>query len=522
MKKKKTSFLKRIKIISVAFAVVMLAEAIEALPVFAGLSETVIDNSSFAESISNTHWNNAGADVSVENGKIIFPNESTEDTRLITQTLAKKTEGAKNIFSAEYSIRFKQLPQGEKFILGFSLNSIEALPGEAGNLEVAFQNSGGIKADVSVYDEDSKKQVLLQPVGIGAAIGSDVKVQVYATTDMNLSITVNQKVIFNGKAPIDLTGRIGFLQTGNCGAEVDTLNIVTSSYTISDGCNATEDFERGSMNANAFYSKHTTASGYYPAAIRVEDYNSNKVLMFRNSYVGYFSTLHQYSNFEFTFDIPYMLHTEIKNELGETIQPAHSAFAVVFGKEVYDGDGWGVSDAHSALIFNNSSVSSLKDENIKENFSKEEFCDMSKNEGYSVRVIVQDTYTSVALKPLEGDTWTELLSYKMGETPIGYVQIRPYGKANFAVDNVKIVNKDVGSAPKEVEFAEGGMPGVEDWVYEPMEVKYRPTKQAEQEVNWYLLAAIVTSVAILLIVACVFIKQRKRKIAIGGKEDEKA
>ena len=65
-------------------SVVLVGSNLFTLSVEAGSSAIVVDEESYQTELSSALWNNPDNDVAVENGTLIFPNESTDSTRLIT------------------------------------------------------------------------------------------------------------------------------------------------------------------------------------------------------------------------------------------------------------------------------------------------------------------------------------------------------------------------------------------------------------------------------------------------------
>lgn len=134
---------------------------------FAGASYKTIDSTSFQEKISSSDWNNPEEDVYSENNKLVFPQTSTADTKLITKTAVKVNEMLPNMFDADYRMQIQKLPAGEEFVLACGLSSIEGIIGSEGNVEVVLSNNGGIKAEVRAYETEGEAIQLLKPVSIG-------------------------------------------------------------------------------------------------------------------------------------------------------------------------------------------------------------------------------------------------------------------------------------------------------------------------------------------------------------------
>ena len=508
-------------ITATALAIVFVIAGVNynAFNVSAGSSDIVVDNTSFSEGLDTAKWNSVSGDILVENGQIVFPQNSTGNTRLITKLAATKSSRHEELFSADYQLSLNKLPAGEKFIVAFSLSSIEAYYEESGNVELVFENNNGVKASLVAYDEDGNAIILAEPQNYGVSGGSVVRISANAYVDQNLNIKVNGKSVYNEACPVELEGRIGFLQTGNCEVRISSVNIVSHKYDTPENTNIVEDFESGSINVNTLTSKMTSSCNYFPSGIQVEEYNGSNVLMFRNANMGYFGTKHQYSNFEATFDVPYMLHTSILRENGTILTPNHSAFIFAIGGESDEYSTFGYGTASDALVFNSTKVYSMRGEQPSAIFSDKNFYDKQSTDGYSVKIKVVDTMLSVSMKALDETEYQEILSYKMGNaTPIGYIHIWSNGQANFAIDNFKITNLDKDGQEVELDYQDGFVTGYEDWEYKPMEVVY--LEQSDKGFNWTMIIVYAAIVSVVIVVVGIVVSKMKGMSKKRGEANE--
>lgn len=541
----------RIKKLTVAaLGLVLVTTSIHLIPmdVSAGVSNIVVDNSSFAEELDSSKWHAPSADVLVKDGKLVFTTDSTGDTRLIATDLVSASEQSSTLFKTNYKMKFTTLPAGEKFVLGYSLGSVEAYYEEAGNLEVVFENKNGLKVSVVAYDEDGKAIALSTAQSVGASLGNSFTVSVHATTDNKVRITVNNKTVYNKKAPVDMGGRIGFLQSGGCAAEVSSVDIVSYKYDTPENPNITEDFERGTININALSSRNLNSCGYFPCGIQVEEYNGSNVLMFRNANVGGIATTHKYSNFEATFDVPYIQHENEVDEEGNIIKPANVSLAFVIGSETYEytnGENQDWIYAPDSVLFDSNGVFSYKHVNDGAFADLTRFYKKGTTQGYSIKISVIDTIVTVSMKSLNAKKYEQVMSYKIGNaTPTGYLQISSTGRSNFAIDNLKIVNKDKDAKIIKVDYKSGKATNIDDWVYEPMEVKYRDgetitgteTDEATDEdkqtgvltstqrkldnAPWFYLIAGAGVVSILIVVVSLIVVKKRRVGKEGDTHEE--
>lgn len=504
------NMLKKVSVLGLAIVIAIASNGIDTMEVSAGSSDIIIDKTSFAEELDATVWNNPSAELTVKNGKILFPKDSTGETRLITANPIKVSEYHEEFLKTEYTLKLKTLPKGEKFIVAFGLTTLESYYGEAGNLELVFENNGGLKVGLIAYDEEGTEKKLTDVRSVGASLGQNIYIKVSVTADMKTNIRVNNKILYDEKVPMDLEGRVGFLQSGNCVAEISDIHIMSHSYEAPENTNISEDFEQGTLNVNTVTSQMLSSCGYYPSAIQVEKYNGNHVLMFCNAGAGYFGTLYQYSNFEVTFDVPYILYQSELREDGTIQKPMSTGIVVAIADESPDYKETGYKTAADAIVFGADSLYNLKGTQVPVSFADKHFSDKEKNEGYSVKLSVIDTIVTIAMKALKDTKYQEIYSYKIGNaTPTGYVHIWSMGQANFAIDNFAIVNKDIKGNTIDVDYQSGKMTGTEDYVYEPAEDVYLEADE-ETGFHWGMLMVYAAIAGIIVYGACLIVAKGKK------------
>lgn len=496
-----------------AMALVLMVSAVptNVLQVSAGSENVVIDNTSFAEELDKTKWNAPGGDILVEGGKLIMGADSTEDTRLITRKAMKNTEIYKDIFNADFSIKLNKLPENQKFIIAFSLNRAESYFEEDGNVELVFENKQGVKVSLRAFDEDGKEQVLAAAQSCGVAVGKTFSVSIAATKEEDIKVAVNNKAIYNGASPVEPDGRIGFLQTGGCAAEIQKVKIVSYNYFRPENMNVEEDFENNAINVNAMTVYTARTTGQFPAGILIEDWNGSKVLRFRNMYYGIFGTKYQYSNFEVSFDVPMVRRKALADENGILLESATSVFALSIASVTDQCVANGFYKSADAIIFNGTKVSSLKNGHLTELADKGYF-DPNTTEGFSVKLSVIDTVVTLWIKALDSDKYDMIMQYSLGDaTPQGYFQICAHESSNFAIDNFKLVNKDEKANVLDLGYKEPNKIEGKDWVYEPEKVVYRDDATEDAGFNWAMLPVYAGIVAVVTVGTCAIIKAAKKK-----------
>lgn len=454
------------------------------LLVDAGVSEFVVDNSSFEKELNESKWTAPNNDITVKAGKLVFPTTSTGETRLITNKAIKLNEYWDELFRTEYTMTIQSMPSGKQFMAAFALSDIEAYSGEKGNVELVFQNNNGLKVGLVAYKEDGKKTTLASMQSLGASVGQELTVSAKASKDMKFTILVNGKTIYDAVCPVALTGRMGFLQTGSCGVEISKLNIVSYQYDRPENVNFSEDFEKGTMNIKALTSLMNLGNGSFPTKLAIEDYNGSKVLMWQNVAMGYIGTMYEYSNFEMTFDVPYILHKNVYRKDGTILTKKNEGFVISIGDDNADYEASSYEIAGDSILFTSSYVQRLKGDKVKADFSDKAYYDVATNDGYSVKLKVVDKMATVYMKSIGAKKYDEILNYKIGDiTPSGFIHIWAYGSGNFALDNISVTNLDKEANLVKLEYEAGYMKGTEDWVYEPEKVIYRDGSTPDESTN---------------------------------------
>lgn len=520
-KRRKKQSLNLIKAMAIAIAIAVAAGGFSTTDVMAGSSDVIVDSNSFAKELDTSKWNSPNADVIVKNGKIIFGADSNGNTRLIAKRAAKVCVQFETLVDVACTLDINKIPNGQKFIMAFGLTSTESYYGEAGNLELVFENKNGLVASIRYYDESGKETSLVKAQSIGVGLDQSFEIKVNVTKDMKLKVVVNKKSLYNGKSPVDLEGRVGFLQTGSCQAEISSINILSHEYDTPENVNIVEDFESGSMNINTLTSKMLNSCLHYPAGVAVEKYDDGHVLMWRNANLAYFGTLYKYSNFEVTFDVPYMLHSNITREDGTVKIPAHLKFVVAFGDEAKDYDDYGYTTSAEGIAFGSGDISSLKENFEPVYFNGNDFYDKDLNEGYSVKVTMVDTIVTVEIKALDATEYTELISYKIGNaTPQGYIHIWSTGQANFALDNFCVRNLDQDAKTVEVDYQEKVLENIKDWVYEPTEAQYLQTEAEDESLISPLLLVYAVGAGMVIILLSLLVARLHKTPKKEEKIDE--
>lgn len=487
--------------------------------VSAGASDNIINNDSFANELDATIWNAPNGDIYAKNGIIIFDENTADGTRLIAGKAIKVSKYNNELFKAEYALTLKKLSNDSKFLVLFGMNNTESEYSEDGNIALAFEESTGLKVSLVAYDDSGKAAVLAGPISVGN-LGEKITVSAFAKTDNNLEVKVKGKRIFNGAVTPDLAGRMGFAVTGAVQAEINKVDILSHRYDNPENANITENFESGTMNINVLQSCMLSSDGYSPASLTVQDYNGNKVLMFKNVGTGYVATTYQYSNFEISFDMPYAQFRSHIYDDATAIDRENMGLVLSFGDETAESDSLKYDSSPEAIVFANTSIRRLKyaETTVDLREKAPNFYSAQDNLGYSVKVRVADGNVCVYAKAISDAEYTQMLSYNLNRvTPLGYIHLWSNESANVAIDNLKIINLDNNPNLLELEYKEGFISDEPDWDYKPFPVEYVKNEEQSKQggVNWLLLAIIEAAVGVAAAAGSILIVRLKRKSKRG-------
>lgn len=484
----------------------------------AGFSQNVLNSSM----LDDSNWSNPEEDVYVEEGTIVFPETSTEYSRYITRTPVRLDKSFANLVKLSSSITFSQFPSGKNFVIAFGLSSIEGIVGEAKNVEVTFHNEGGIKVGVTAYDESGTAVVVASPKSCSMSLNREAKIDIAITTDSKITVAVNGSNVCSGTLPVSGEGRVGFMQTGEVAADIKNLELVHYKYDRPENTNVFEDFEKGTMDVSKLTAKAVSVRSYFPRGQIVEEYNGSQVMMFRNIAQAYIGTLYQYSNFEMTFDVPYILTESIYDEEGNLQTPGQNSFTVAIGNEQADWDTWGWESAQEAIVFDKNAIYSQNhQEEVKYEYKENEKNYLTDhNGGCSIKIHVFDSTVTVGMKWMNEDTYKTVLAYELSTgTPYGYIQIWSTETGHFAVDNLKIENLDDNPNLIETEYKSGKWEEAQDVQYEPMKRVYSDNAQSQGNMfSWYLLIPITATIGLVTmatVAVVVHVKSKKKEAKVN-------
>lgn len=467
-----------------------------------------------------TSWYDPNDELEVQNGKLIIPDNSTADTRIITKSFATLDSMCEIVAEVSCNVEFTKLPEGKKFIIALGLSSIESYSGDAKNIEVEFTNQNGVSVGVAAYEKSGEATIVAAPTKCTAGIGSKMAVKVVLKSNQQISVFVNESEIVNGTVPVSGEGRVGLIQTGECGAVVSDLIVKYTQYDTPENTDFTETFEEGIYNNNLFTMKFAEGPRK-PSYMAVEEYNGSKVLLYRNTGLCYLGTKHMYSNFELTFDIPYFERQVEKDENGNIVK-APSMFAVSMGDAAQDFAAWEYTGSTDLVLFLAENVYSYNHTPAKFDvaYSNMGFFDKTTDEGFSVQMKMVDGHFTLGMKALDDENFKTIAEADYDNFMTGYIKLWTTGDGNVAIDNVKIKNLDENPNLIEVPF-EPAVIEVSDFEYEEPELVFSPDTNEEsgegaqlqgQTIAIYTVAGCGIVFAVSAVVMFVLIQRKKKEM----------
>lgn len=511
------------------------------IPAEAGEKTFASDLLTASGELNNTDWNSTDTNIAVQNGKVVIPAKtSTENTKFISKNVAVAHEALENVITVDGSFSITNLPKNQKLVFALGLGSIEAALEEVGNVEIAFVNNGGIYATVTAYTADGAETVLGK-TRCNIAPNSEFGLTASITGEQLLTVKINGTTLCQKKINVAGSGRFGIMQTGSCGATVSQCHIEACKYDTPQNMDIAEDFEDGEWNAKLLNAQLFGNNKLGTGVMQIEDYNGSRVLMVRNAGTtsangtsSYLTTMYKYSNFEISFDVPYFLRNKIFNEEGVQTGKPCTGLYIAFGVEqtryntVLDTTKYN-SDA--IVIGANEVTSLLVNKDLKVDLAPFNLYKEGSNEGFSVKFSLIDGQGTLQMKSLTGSEWKTIFTQDYNKVfREGYVALWTVASGDYALDNLKIINKDVSPNLTTVDYTSSVITAEDyDISQEDTTLVFRDGKDGAEDKKTSIfadgnvtLAVIITVVSVFLVggVIVVLILAKKKKQKRGGSGDE--
>ena len=468
---------------------------------YAGMSDvTVASDASFQGDIGKSFWYYTDG-VKGESDSIVFEADSNSSSRILSRT---KTEnvgkyGRKIAVEADITLNISRLAENETFMIGFGNRSAAARLGGADSTTVYFVNSkNALLCGVFKTDSEKKRIDIAQGrVFPENMFGKNVSLQIQIGSEGSIAVKANgASICSDSSADAYFVGYFGFGQSSSSQTKISHCSVKSGAYdTPETPIASTADFTKDEFNINEW---HTVMSpGYFaPSTMNV----SGGALNFVNTGQSSICSKHVYSNFEFTFDMPYLQAKTEYGENGNIIKPHSYWWGISFGCPSYEGwAGNMVTNAHS-IGFQPSTGYDATAEDILTNVSYEQYGSFvtsnqlsgkynlwdPANEGkiFNFKLSVIDGKMFLSVKYSAEEEWSKIIEAEIGYTPLGYVGILAIGHsaaegvnmaasgmeksitvANFSLDNLRVENKDQDARIIEVPFKSNRLNIPEDFVY---------------------------------------------------------
>lgn len=467
--------------------------------VSAGMSNVeVVTDDSFEGEIMQNRWYFTGG-VEYGNNSVVFGENSSADSRIIARRRIDDVGyyGREVAVSAEAVFSIEEFGPDAAFMVGFGLRTAAAYLASVSTTTVYFQNgASGIECGVYKTDENEIRQDICaaQPFDSNA-LGGEISLSVEIGSNGDISVGVNGTQICDAAAAAPFEGYFGFGQSGATRTEITSVNVISGAYDRPETpAVCEENFDDGEFNALEWYAFMNP--GYFSPT---NQYVGEGRLNFVNTAQASMCTMFQYSNFLLDFDIPY-IQRESEFVDGIPVSSYSGWIGVSMGAPDYMGGATTMLVNATMIRFQPTSSDNtvLPEDTIL--YLTEYGTTLQtvslKEKGYhlwdpandgkiiSCRLSVEDGLIELWLKYDTEEEYTKVLSYDLGYTPLGYVgflamghfqsegeglaqsgQYSSISAGNFALDNLRIENKDKDANTVEVGYVSNKEEMPADYVY---------------------------------------------------------
>ncbi len=372
--------------------------------VYAGVSTVVVcDESGYSQGLTGDVWHTDNDDKCVA-----AAGESISFTAKMANSAATYNVKANNLKAYEVEECFRigavitltEMPSNARFGFLFGLTSSGHKSLQSGSM-LWFEKG---KWGISKYESRNNTRELFT-ANADIDFNAPFAVEIVVSNEGVATVTVGsaqsqnvQDVSTEGYMGIGCVS--GLISKSYAKATVRDLHIVTYSYDTPENVECYESFDYGYFNQNAF----TTMSkaGVLPhSGLTVQ----NKALTFANTGDAILSTMHEYSNVEFAFDIP-AVQTEAVYEDGVLVKSVSAPISVAFGAKGKDKVSQSSplmirfkSDSASPIVKGDHTVAQLMNgKDVIDEIILPDKYDMYAGKAVSVRVVMVDGVVRVGIK----------------------------------------------------------------------------------------------------------------------------
>ncbi len=493
--------IKKLKSVAGAFCALAMVSC-TVFPVFgtliadAGMSTKVLsDSTTFLADgkLSNVDYHFGDEAISVAED----PADNTKKVAVFTSTASVRTQ----LFTRAWP-NVSMLPETMNTLeidLGFSIGSIVEEDGYKGELAFGFafgvqRLADGAGSKNSAYlwfkanaNEDTNVTGdeyvygLTQYDNSGNAILPDLISATNIASLENLEVSIDQN--YNGNTNISVnaaTYSLDAMSIGYCGfgyedtsyvdalnhvnAYVRKFNVVNRYAENPENAVVDMDFSGSEINYDLFYARGSVLS-------------EDGVLKYEKS-TGHIISMHKYSNFELSFDVPYLKRTPTYGETGNWITSASTGMVIVHGLDIGDPRKMGTPDtyyAYSGTMWTQivGDVSNITGQATQTRYNVGKagngymagtnstanplyhlWNEAYEGRAFSIRLTMKDGLYTLEVKWEDEVNYTEIVRLNFGYTQTGYIQIgcgyssknpegAQYTSATQYLDNLRIKNLDL-------------------------------------------------------------------------------
>lgn len=324
----------------------------------------------------------------------------------------------------------------------------------------------------------------------GTGAGFNSAMEIYDSDDYNAEVTDVEDIVVHDVGLFAMGGRGAYTSARNYhSVTFSHVNIINNYESTPANFNAYETFDADYVNG-----ENWTIGG--------RAYIGNGMFNFVNGDSNTsIRTKHYFSNFELSFDIPYIQREPIYNEKGEKVQDSCHRFIIIFGVNAdspdactsgidalsgpkgYDRYAVGFypaigADGYSQMtsFFHGESFAALKYVNLgtyatgsPEEVKHALFNPVNDGRTYCVRIRMVDGILQTWVKWSDELEYTMIFNQDIGYTREGYVQfycgINNDQLCTLSLDNLRIVNLDSNPRFAEAGFSKSGYPNEGDYIW---------------------------------------------------------
>lgn len=378
--------------------------------------------------------------------------------------------------------------KGEKeFGVMFGVQRLDSVAKSDGSGWLYFRanaEGNGFEYGLNSYEGGTETEIVGEtPLGSG----EEISVHIEQFFDGSYTIAVNEVSldVKDSALPVSL---IGFASAGTytdvdnyVDATIYVFDVINTFYTVADTTVLHEDFEAGVVNAEEWY-----LNGL---GIGIADGKLNFQEAGRRSFIA---TRYKYSNFQMSFDLTDLKREPTYREDGKLLRAASSSFLMAYGLDVENpesligfesasqvsggrwtrfdgnvvGDATGKSSGETRVGYNrvDSNYITLPD---RYNLWNPVFDGRTAN----IRIRVEDGQYTLSMKWADETKYYTVVEFDLGLTPYGYILLgggwthADTNKVDCSIDNLEIINLDVGAELVKVGYTPSGLINNGDYDY---------------------------------------------------------